>query len=443
MKTAKNSILTPSQPSHVRKPNIVRCAIYTRVSTDEQTRLDYNSLESQRDICRHAIAIKKHEGWIEGDSFDDGGYSGKDLDRPAIQQLLAAAKAGQIGAIIVYKLDRITRSIADFYNLWEVFKEHDIIFVSATQSFDTSDPMGNLMLNMLLSFGQFERELTSERVRHKSLERAKRGLWNGGWIPTGYTYDKNMKALSPDEDEAKLVKRIFSLTKRLKSPTAVADALNELGLTTKTRTVVRRNGEEKEVGGKRWIGDRVSRIVTNPIYRGAIAHNEVEYDGKHPSLVSEKLWAEANEALASIEAPARPHADRNKHELLLKGLMRCGHCGNLMTPKPSGKKDPDGNPYLYYCCGDVTKDGSTSPCELRNIGSRAFEEFVVKVVGEIGKHPDVIASTLAAAKIDGRKSILPLKKKAAEIEKEFRKICADLQTCISLAKKQGARPNRG
>ena len=417
---------------------VIRCAIYTRVSTDEQTRRDYNSLESQRDICRHAIAVKQHEGWIEGDYFADGGYSGKDLNRPEIERMLASARTGNIDAIIVYKLDRLTRSISDFYSLWEVFKEHGIIFVSATQSFDTSDPMGNLMLNMLLSFGQFERELTSERVRHKNLERAKKGLWNGGWIPTGYQYDKNSKTLVSDSDESTLVKRIYRLTKQLKSPTAVADALNELGLVTKTRTVTTRLGEKKEIGGKRWIGDRVSRIVTNPIYRGTIVHNDVEYDGQHKPLVSAKLWSQANEALSSIGSEPRPHVDRNKYELLLKGILRCGHCGNLMTPKPAEKKDPDGNPYLYYSCGDVTKDGSASPCEVRNLGSKAFEEFVIKVIGEIGKHPDVIASTLAAAKIESSKSIKPLLKKAAKKDKEYRKVCADLQTCVELAKKQGA-----
>ncbi len=426
------------KPKHSQSTKVVRCAIYTRVSTDEQTRRDYNSLESQRDICRHAIAIKQHEGWIEGDHFADGGFSGKNLDRPGIQELLAAVRTGAVGAVVVYKLDRLTRSIADFYNVWEVFKEHDVVFVSATQSFDTSDPAGNLMLNMLLSFGQFERELTSERVRHKSLERAKRGLWNGGWVPTGYFYDKNTKLLTPDEDEAPIIKRVFTLIKRLKSPTAVAEALNELGLTTKTRTIVRRNGEAQQVGGKRWIGDKISRIVTNPIYRGAILHNDTEFEGRHVGLVSEKLWADANKALSSIDAPGRAHADRNKYELLLKGILRCGHCGNLMTPKPSGKKDPDGNPYLYYCCGDVTKDGSASLCELRNIGSKPFEEFVIKVIGEIGKHPDTVAAALANAKLDCSRTIKPLKKKAAKLEKDYRGISDDLRSCIQLAKKQGA-----
>ncbi len=416
-----------------------RCAIYSRVSTDEQTRQDYNSLESQRDICRHAIAIKQHEGWVEGEHFSDGGYSGKNLERPALRDLLAAARAGTIEAVVVYKLDRLTRSIADFYSLWEVFKRHGIIFVSATQSFDTSDPAGNLMLNMLLSFGQFERELTSERVRHKSLERAKRGLWNGGWVPTGYDYDKDTKILTPDDEEAPLIKRIFRLTEQLGSPAAVADNLNELGLTTKTRKITRRSGEEEEVGGKRWIGDRVTRIVTNPIYRGIILHGEVEYEGKHEALVGQRLWKSANLALVQNGSESRPHDDRNKYQLLLKGRLHCGHCGNLMTPKPSGKKDPTGNPYVYYSCGDVTKDGSASPCELRNISSKPFEEFVINVLTEFGKHPKAIAETVAQSKAEGKKSLRPSKAKAAELEKRYVDCCEELKRCVQFAAKHGAQ----
>ena len=408
----------------------VRCAIYSRVSTDEQTRRDYNSLETQLDICRHALAVKQLEGWVEDEHYSDGGYSGKNLDRPELQRLLAAVRAGHIGAIMVYKIDRITRSIADFYALWDELKKHDVVFVSATQSFDTSDPTGNLMLNMLLSFGQFERELTSERVRHKNLERAKRGLWNGGWVPTGYQYDKGAKTLAPEPDEAAIVKRIFSLTKKLKSPTAVGDALNELGLLTKTRTVTTRGGEKKEVGGKRWIADRVARIVRNPIYRGIIVHERIEYEGQHQALVSDNLWKEANQALQSIDSPARPHDARNKYELLLKGILRCDKCGNIMTPKPAGKKDPTGKPYVYYCCGDVAKEGSASGCDLRQLPSKPFEEFVVSTIGEFGRHPEIIASTLAATKKEGSKTIKPLRRKEAEIRQRYDAVSAELESCL-------------
>jgi len=414
---------------------ITKCAIYTRVSTDEQTRKDYNSLESQRDICRHAIAVKQELGWIESAAHEDGGYSGKDLHRPGIQQLLAEVRDGEVDAIIVYKIDRLTRSISDFYALWKILQQHNVVFVSATQSFDTSTPMGNLMLNMLLSFGQFERELTSERVRQKYTERAKKGLWNGGWVPIGYAYDKATKRLSPNPGEVPIIKQLFRLTKKLASPTAVASALNEEGLVTKTREITMRSGQTKMIGGKRWIGDRVKRIVENPIYKGVIAHGGEQHAGEHKALVSEALWKDANEALASMNAPARPHAARNKHGLLLKGILRCDHCGNLMTPKPSGKKDSEGNPYLYYSCGDVTKDGSNSPCELRNISSRPFEEFVVKVIAEIGKRPDIIATTLEATKKESRRSLRPLKSKLAEIGTEWRQVTSDLTACIEFAKK--------
>lgn len=201
---------------------------------------------------------------------------------------------------------------------------------------------------------------------------------------------------------------------------------------------MRRNGKEQIIGGKRWIGDRVTKIVANPIYRGAIVHQDQEFQGVHEALVTESLWTKANKALSSINTPAPPHAKHNKHELLLKGFLRCHQCGNLMTPKPSGKKDSDGNPYLYYCCGDVNRDGLASSCGFSNIGSKPFEEFVIKVIGEMGRHPDVIKATLAASKIRGNKAIRPLQKKIAAAEKSKRSICDQIQSYVEMVKKLGA-----
>ncbi|MFT5471421.1 MAG: site-specific DNA recombinase, partial [Verrucomicrobiales bacterium] len=264
--------------------NAIRCAIYSRVSTDDQTRGDYNSLESQRDICQHAIALHKHEGWAETHYFEDPGYSGKDMNRPGVQQLCAEIEAGNIDVVVAYKIDRVTRHIGDFYEWWKLLDTRKVHFVSATQSFDTSTPIGMLMLNMLLSFGQFERELTSERVSHKIAERAKKGKWNGGWVPFGYSREPETKALLVNPDEAPTVKKIFELTAKLGSQTEVAKVLNAEGVTSKRRMITKRSGEEKLVGGKRFIGDRVRRIVINPIYRGVIAHDGKEYPGEHKGI---------------------------------------------------------------------------------------------------------------------------------------------------------------
>lgn len=167
-----------------------RCALCTRVSTDDQARGDYSSLQSQKDICEHYVSVHQMENWVVTHCFEDPGYSGKDMNRPGIQALLSEIRARNIDVVVAYKIDRISRYLPDFYDFWRTLERHDVNFVSATQNFDTGTPMGMLMLNMLLSFGQFEREMTAERTFDKLSERAKRGKWNGGWVPIGYEYDK-------------------------------------------------------------------------------------------------------------------------------------------------------------------------------------------------------------------------------------------------------------
>ncbi len=418
---------------------LLKCAIYSRVSTDDQTRGEYNSLESQRDICEHAIALHQHEGWASTHYFEDPGFSGKNLERPGIQQLMAEIEAGHVNVVVAYKIDRITRNIGDFYQWWKLLEKRNVHFVSATQSFDTSTPVGMLMLNMLLSFGQFERELTAERVSHKFAERAKKGMWNGGWVPYGYSHDKESKILVVDPEEAPLIKQIFELAAKLKSPTEVAKALNNQGLRSKKRIVTTRAGKEKAIGGKRFIGDRVKRIVNNPIYKGVIAHDGNEYPGEHPALVSAKLWKRANEAFENPEI--RRHStstSSNKHKQVLKGLLRCGECGNGLTPKPSGKKDPNGNPYLYYTCNEVSKDGKAAACSLRNLPARPFEKFVVEIISEMGKHPDVIKAALEASNKAKNKSVRKLKSKLSELSKKYECVSGELRVCLDAAKKEGA-----
>ena len=361
------------------------------------------------------------------------------MERPGVQQLIAEIEAGRVDVVVVYKIDRITRHIGDFYQWWQFLERRKVHFVSATQSFDTSTPIGMLMLNMLLSFGQFERELTAERVSHKIAERAKKGKWNGGWVPLGYRHDKESKTLSVDPEEAKQIKRIFKLAAELGSPTEVAKTLNKEGLRSKERSINSTNGGKKIVGGKRFIGDRVKRIVNNPIYKGVIAHDGKEYPGEHPSIVSAQLWKQANESLKPKARRDRMNAGgSNKHEQVLKGLLRCGECGNSLTPKPSGKKDKNGNPYLYYTCNEVSKDGKASTCSLRNLPARPFEKFIVKIIGEMGRHPDVIQSALHASNKAKNQSVRKLKSKIAQLTKRHTEIAAELKLCLDAAKSNGA-----
>lgn len=420
--------------SEARKP--VRCAIYTRVSTDEQAKGQYSSLKAQRDICQNYIAVHKEDSWVPAGYFEDSGYSGKNMERPGIRTLLAEINAGNIDIVVAYKIDRVTRSLRDFYEFWEHLEQHHVGFASATQSFDTSSSMGMLMLNILLSFGQYERELASERTSDKLSERAKKGKWNGGWVPLGYEYDKKEQKLNPHPDEAKFVKDIFELTVKFRNATAVAHELNKMGIRTRKRTLIRKDGSEKVVGEKRFIGDRVKGIIRNPIYRGVIRHDTSDFDGEHKGLVSEKLWDAANEAL---KPQKRQRVQmRDKHVHLLKGLLKCGHCGTSLTPYPAGKKDKNGNPYLYYTCTHVVKEGGEAPCSVRSLPAREFEDLILGFIGELAKHPAMIKETLAASTDAQMKSVRPLKTKLAALQKTHKNVADAVRTCIESAKAKGA-----
>tara|TARA_R100000027_G_scaffold9275_4_gene6697 strand:- start:31966 stop:33822 length:1857 start_codon:yes stop_codon:yes gene_type:complete len=411
-----------------------RCAIYARVSTDDQTRGDYNSLESQHDICRHLIGVHQHEGWQETHFFEDPGFSGKNLERPGIQALIEAIKRREIDVVITYKIDRVARSVRDFFDFWQLLEDHEANFVSATESFDTGTPAGRLMLNMLLGFGQYERELTAERITDKLIERAKRGKWAGGAVPLGYDYDPQTKKLSPNREETALVKRIYTLSAEYANATLVAQQINNEGARTRQRVYQSRDGE-RHVGGKRFRSDKIKQIVGNAIYKGVIQHRGEEYPGEHEGIITPKLWEKANEALNKLRIEPTPERKSDKHQAALKGLAHCGHCGNSLIPHPSGKKDANGKQYLYYKCGCVNRDGQHSECPLRSVPARPLEKIVVDLIGELGQHPTIIEKSIAQSNSQKQKSLRPLKKKLAELNKRHGEISAQLRRYLELAGK--------
>lgn len=415
----------------------IRAAIYCRCSTDEQWQgKDFSTLESQASICKHAVAMKEHEGWSLGQIFEDGGFSGGSIERPALAEMIAEIEAGNIQAVIVYRLDRLTRSIADFYSVWEIFEKHGVVFMSATEAFSTDTPSGELFLNILLSLAQWERQLIRQRVSDKVAERSKQGLWNGGRAPYGYDYDKEQKLLVPHRDDAPIVKDIFKRVAQQGSPVSVAKQLNDDGLRTTTRTVTGKNGKQRVVGGKRWIGQNVTRVVRNPLYKAIIVHNEEEYPARHEALVSTSLWKKANKALIDKQPPQKKDGRRtNHHEMLFKGLLRCGHCGKHLVPKPAGKKDASGNPYLYYTCGDVNKHGKQNGCVLRSLPARAFEDFILKLIGELGKHPEIVKATAEASKKDHLKAIKPFEAKLRKVAKELKEVSGEVASLVEMAKR--------
>ena len=273
---------------------MVRCAIYTRKSHEEGLEQDFNSLDAQRAACAAYIASQKHEGWIAlPTGYDDGGVSGATLARPALRRLLADIENGRVDVIVVYKVDRLTRALSDFARMVEVFDRKAVSFVSVTQQFNTTTSMGRLTLNVLLSFAQFEREVTGERIRDKIAASKKRGLWMGGNPPLGY--DVEDRKLIVNETEAETVRHIFRQYREIKSVRELRRRLQAQGVTSKRRVV--RDG--RVTGDKPLNRGALYHLLHNRIYRGEIVHRERSYPGDHEAIVDQALWDEAQTILAT------------------------------------------------------------------------------------------------------------------------------------------------
>ncbi|MCT4635381.1 MAG: recombinase family protein [Rickettsiales bacterium] len=312
----------------------IRCAIYTRKSHDEGLEQSFNSLDAQRLAAESFIASQSHEGWeCLPTLYNDGGYSGGNMERPGLQKLLQDIRDGKIDCIVVYKIDRLTRSLLDFAEIIKLLDECKCSFVAVTQSFNTSNSMGRLMLNVLLSFAQYERELTSERIRDKFAASYKQGIWMGGVPPLGY--DPKNRELIINEDEAKTVRLIYQKFLELESVMATAKIMNQLGYKSKTWT----SKKGKQYQGKSFNKNLIRYILKNPIYAGKIACKGKLYQGRHKAIIEEEIWKRVQVLLTSdkVNTVVNP-ISRINSAALLKGLLICGCCGAKMTPTYCSKK---------------------------------------------------------------------------------------------------------
>lgn len=358
----------------------LRCAVYTRKSTDEGLDQEYNSIDAQRDAGHAYIASQRAEGWIPVENdYDDPAYSGGNMDRPAMQRLLADIMEGRVDVVVVYKIDRLTRSLMDFSKMIEVFERHGVSFVSVTQQFNTTNSMGRLMLNILLSFAQFEREVTGERIRDKITASKKKGLWMGGIPPLGYDVVDRCLVVNPQE--AKLIKHIFKRFTEIASTTLLYKELRLENVTSKSWTT--QDGRHRP--GKPIDRGLIYKLLNNRTYLGELRHKDQWYEGKHEPIIDKKLWDDVHSILA-VNFRTRGNYTKGKIPFLLKGMI-FGEDGRALTCWTSAKKK-SGRRYRYYISTRDTKEFSGAS-GLPRIPAAELESVVVDQVRGLLQTPPV------------------------------------------------------
>lgn len=350
-----------------------RCAVYCRVSSDERLDQSFNSIDAQREAGHAFIKSQSHEGWIAvADDYEDGGYSGGNMDRPALRRLMADIEAGKVDIVVVYKIDRLSRSLADFARMVDVFDRHRVSFSAVTQQINSATSMGRLMLNVLLSFAQFEREVTGERIRDKIAASKAKGMWMGGPLPLGYDVDNRLLVIN--EAEAALVRRIFDDFVTMRSATLMVKAYGAEGLVTK--------------GGKSFTKQTIYKMLHNRMYLGEIVHKGQGFPGQHQAIVTQGQW-DAVHALIATDATERRRSTsgRLREPVLLRGLLFTPD-GERLVPSYTVKK---GKTYRYY-----------TPVKHRRFGAWAsqhgplpaapIEELVIQQIVAALSAPHIVQS---------------------------------------------------
>jgi DNA invertase Pin-like site-specific DNA recombinase len=347
-----------------------RCAIYTRKSHEEGLEQAFNSLDAQREAGVAYVQSQKHEGWsVIATHYDDGGYSGGSIVRPALQKLLDDVKAGKIDVIVVYKVDRLSRSINDFASMMTLFDAENVSFVSVTQQFNTTTSMGRLTLNMLLSFAQFEREVTGERIRDKITASKQKGIWMGGSPPLGY--DVKERLLIINQHEGDLIKHIFETYLSNPSLVTLSESLNAQGYTTKYWQSQTGNWN----GGKTITPKYVYRLLTNPVYNGKIAHKNKVYDGEHQAIISDDMW---NHVHALMKKQDVNEKHQHHSPFLLKGKIRT-HEGFMLSPstvKRSNKRTNGKKRTVRYYISQKALSKGYANCPIKMLNAENIEEIV-------------------------------------------------------------------
>jgi site-specific DNA recombinase len=362
---------------NARNKSTVRCAIYTRKSTEEGLEQEFNSLDAQRDAGQAYIASQRHTGWIPiGEHYDDGGFSGGSMHRPALQRLLADITAGKIDCVLVHRVDRLSRSLLDFAKMMETFDKHQVAFVSITQQFNSATSMGRLVLNVLLSFAQFEREIISERTRDKIAAARRKGIWCGGMPVLGYDVDAHGKLLI-NEGEAEQVRMLFALYVHHGSLRRVLRETDRWGWRTKCWQT--HQGDQR--GGRPFTKSTLHQLLTNVTYLGKVRYKHEVHAGEHQPIIDNDIWDQVQHLLRH-NGRGEPHS-RHQSDALLKGLLFCRLCRHAMTPAHSVVR---GKKYRYYICTTRQKLGAHR-CPSKPLPADRMENAVLEQLRTLARHP--------------------------------------------------------
>jgi site-specific DNA recombinase len=387
----------------------LRCAIYTRKSTDEGLDQEFNSLDAQREAAEAFIFSQRSGGLVAlPERYDDGGFTGGSMDRPALERLLADIQTGVIDCVVVYKVDRLSRSLIDFARIIEVFEKHNVNFVSVTQQFNTTNSLGRLTLNILLSFAQFEREIIVERTRDKISAARRKGKWIGGRPVLGYDIDRHGSRLTINADEALQVRAIFKLYLDYNSLAPVLPEIHRRGW--RTKQWVTRKGVTH--GGKLFTKGRLFRLLKNPIYIGKINFQKQTYDGEHEAIVEAATWEKVQQILQRNGRDGGVEV-RDSYGALLKGLLRCATCHAPMIRTQSTK---DSRRYRQYVCLEARPGGVN--CQTKSVPEEVIKSAVIRQIRRLGSDSRIVARGLARAEEQRLSTIadLSLERQAAQRE---------------------------
>jgi site-specific DNA recombinase len=412
----------------------IRCAIYTRKSTEEGLDQEFNSLDAQREAGEACIASQKSEGWVcLPDRYDDGGYTGGNMERPALKRLMADIDDGRVDCVVVYKVDRLSRSLLDFTHIMEALENRGVSFVSVTQQFNTTSSMGRLTLNILLSFAQFEREIISERTRDKIAAARRKGKWSGGRPILGFDVAPKGGRLLVNEAEAAQVRAIYEIYLDRESLIATIAELDARGWTNKQWT----NKKGRESGGSPFNKHSLYSLLTNVLYTGRLTYKDEIHAGEQPSIVDDETFRRVRQILKRNGSTGGAQV-RNQFGAILKGLINCVPCGCAMVPTHTTKQD---RRYRYYVCAKAQKRGWHN-CPSKSIPAGEIEKFVVDQVRGIGRDPALLAETLGAARAEAKARIKELEAEKSGLERELKRHNAQMRALAGVAGTGGTATDR-